>query len=1277
MNQQDNSLDVPALRWQFWIDVGGTFTDCYAQHPDGTLRRHKLLSSGVIKGTVGPESNAHHIVDNARKKDPDDFWVGYRCNLFDTQGELLCENRIASFDTTTGSLALENPLGDRGRAIAYELFSEEEAPILAIRYLLQLQLDEQIPPATVRLGTTRGTNALITRTGAKTAFVTTKGFGDVLQIGYQNRPHLFKLAIHKIDPLYETVVEVDERIASDGKILIALDQDLVHQQLVGLRKGGIESVAICLLHGYAYPVHEQQIEKIARAAGFDEISVSSQIAPLIKLVARGDTTLADAYLNPVLDDYIRSLKEKLPESDLRILTSAGGLVADNSFCGKDSILSGPAGGVVGFSRAAQAVGCDRAIGFDMGGTSTDVSRFDGRFQLEYETEKSGVRIVAPMMAIETVAAGGGSICAFDGVKLIVGPGSAGAVPGPACYGRGGPLAVTDINLLLGKILPSHFPFPLDRPAANARADALIDEIDRGTGRRYTTIELADGFSRIAIANMAAAIRSISISAGVDPREYILVAFGGAAAQHACAVARELGICKILNHPDAGILSAHGIGQADVVRHAAVGVYQKYSPELFSSIDATFERLADDLQSQVSKEGITTERIEVRRSLDLRYRGLDAYLTIQEPRDRDFAALFRREHKARYGYTLDRDLEVVAVRVEVVGRSADHSLESKAVDPRVPTPCATTKVYFDAVAHDASVFDRSKLKAGDQITGPAIIFEYASTTVIDPGWIADVYTGGELIFTDKASDTGKLISAETDPIMLEVFNNRFSAIAEQMGIALRNTSISVNVKERLDFSCAIFTSTGDLVVNAPHIPVHLGAMSETVRGILADNPDMQPGDVFVTNDPYRGGSHLPDVTVITPVHDEKTKRLLFFTASRAHHAEIGGIRPGSMPPFSQNLAEEGVLIRNFKLIHGGKSQFEKLRTLLISGKYPSRNVTDNLADLSAQAAANRQGVEDLQRLIDHYSLPVVEAYMQHIQRAAEQKMRLALSQMKDGEYAYIDYLDVDGEVAAISVRLTIEGDTAQIDFSGTTPVLKSNLNATPAIVTAAIMYCLRCLIDDDLPLNEGVLAPVHIVLPNCLLHPPEYDAADDCAAVAGGNVETSQRIVDVLLGALGVAAASQGTMNNVLFGDSTFGYYETICGGSGATAETQGADAVHTHMTNTRITDPEVLEQRYPVRLHEFSIREKSGGAGIRRGGHGVVRRIEFLSDLEVSILSQRRGAHPPYGLCGGHPGAIGRNELRRVNGQIELLPGHVEFSVESGDTLCIETPGGGGFGKPP
>ncbi|HEX5442466.1 MAG TPA: hydantoinase B/oxoprolinase family protein [Pirellulales bacterium] len=1268
---------------EFWIDVGGTFTDCFARLPDGTLRRHKLLSSGVTKGAAAAGSDRSQIVDPARRTDPPQFWNGFPLRLLDATGGAVAMARVKSFDSATGAFSLEAPLAAEPIAgQAYELVGEDESPVLGIRYLLGLAAGQPLPKVSVRLGTTRGTNALLTRRGAKTALVTTRGFADILHIGYQNRPKLFELNIRKPAPLFDAVVEIDERVTAEGQVLASPDRSVVGEQLRELKNRGIESLAICLLHAFDQPAHEELVAEVARELGFEEISVSSRVAPLIKLVSRGDTTVVDAYLNPVLRRYVARLRAALG-GELRIMTSAGGLVRAEQFVGKDSILSGPAGGVVGFSHVARQAGFDRSIGFDMGGTSTDVARFDGRFELEYETERAGVRVVAPMLSIETVAAGGGSVCHFDGIKLVVGPDSAGADPGPACYGRGGPLAVTDVNFFLGKILPRHFPFPLDRAAVERRLDELAGRVAAATGKQLSHVELCDGFVRVANSNMVKAIQSISVAKGYDPRDYVLVAFGGAAGQHACAVASELQMTRVLLHADAGLLSAYGIGQADVARHRATGVYQAYSPQTVAGLADRFEELTDVARREVLDEGISDSQIEVRRSLDLRYRGLDAYLTIAEPADGDYASAYAAEHERLYGYQRDdRPLEIVAMRVEVVGHTAGFEPPAVAAVRRHPSSEATAIAWFDAARHETKVFDRAALRPGDVLQGPAIIHEAASTTVIDPGWQGEILARGELLLTDGGGQARTVVSTEADPVMLEIFNNQFAGIAEQMGITLRATASSVNVKERLDFSCAVFTASGDLVANAPHIPVHLGAMGETVKRLLIDNPSMLPGDVYVTNDPYRGGSHLPDVTVVTPVFGNAPagslgpggrpdQQLLFFTASRAHHAEIGGIRPGSMPPFSRNLAEEGVLIRNFKLVDAGRSRMDELGELLATGPYPSRNVADNLADIAAQVAANQRGAHDLARLVERYTLPVVTAYMSHIQNAAERKMRAALARLGDGEYRFVDHLD-DG--SPITVAVTIAGDAATIDFSGTGPVLSGNLNANRAIVTAAVMYCLRCLIAEEIPLNQGVLTPVRMVLPECLLNPPEGPTPAESAAMVGGNVETSQRVVDVLLGALGVAAASQGTMNNLLFGDAQFGYYETICGGAGATPQADGANGVHTHMTNTRLTDPEVLERRYPVRLHEFSIRRGSGGAGRHRGGDGVVRRIEFLRALEVSILSQRRGEYRPFGLAEGQAGAPGRNTLERAEGGREQLPGQVQFLAQPGDVLTIETPGGGGVG---
>jgi len=1339
--------------WEFWIDVGGTFTDCIARSPDNELLTAKVLSSGITKGQVGEVVGTDRLIDETRSGDADGFWNGYRIRFLDAHGQAVHEGIVRSSSAARATLQIEQPLlGNVEPGMAYELDAGEEAPILAIRRILGLKRAEPIPRVSVKLGTTRGTNALLTRRGARTAFITTRGFADVLLIGNQDRPRLFDLAIQKPEPLFESVVEIDERLAADGSVLREPDLETVRRQFKELFATGVESIAICLLHSFTNSRHEQLVEEIAREVGFTEISTSSRLSPLIRIVSRGDTTVMDAYLNPILRDYVQKLRDSLGDSELRLMTSAGGLVDADSFVGKDSILSGPAGGVIGFSRVAQQAGFEKSIGFDMGGTSTDVSRFDGQYELEFETQKAGVRIVSPMLAIETVAAGGGSICGFDGVKLHVGPQSAGADPGPACYGRGGPLTVTDINVFLGRVLPEHFPFPLHLERVRSQLESLCEEIAASPlGQRYSPVELADGFRRIANANMVRAIRRISVAKGYDPADYVLVSFGGAGSQHACALARSLGTPKVLIHPYSGILSAYGIGLADVRRFAERSILAELDPTEQSQLEAAFSELAAEARSEVEREGLPVEQIESPvRSLELRYRGTESSILILEPVDGDWRAAFEAQHEQLYGYRhATRPLEALVARVEVVGRMLDPPETVSERRPRRPEPSSITNAWFDGEELDCGVFLREDLQSGDEISGPAIVCEPTSTVVIDRGWVATIEPRGELMLTDDSRiaeeapafdtpgsetraefrpsaprsetraefrpsaprsetraefrpDSPKVsatfaterelenstisneaalapqpsaLSPAPDPVLLEIFNNLFASIAEQMGVTLQKTSFSTNVKERLDFSCAIFTPTGDLVVNAPHIPVHLGAMSETVKQLLAEVPEMEPGDVYVTNDPFRGGSHLPDVTVITPVHNASSGELIFLTASRAHHAEIGGIVPGSMPPFSKTLAEEGVLIRSFRLVAGGESREDELRALLSSGPYPSRSVEDNLADVSAQVAANNVGVRQLRELVGRYSLPVVHAYMHHIQAAAAAKMRLALSRLDDGTYQRTDYLD-DG--APISVSIEICGESATVDFTGTGPVLDTNLNANRAIVTAAVLYVFRCLIDEDIPLNSGVLEPVEIVLPECLLNPPSHDNPTDCVAIVGGNVETSQRVVDVLLGALGLAAASQGTMNNLTFGDGTFGYYETICGGSGATPTADGADAVHTHMTNTRLTDAEVIERRYPVRLHEFSIRRGSGGAGQHRGGDGIVRRIEFLKPLTVSLLTQRRGDYAPFGLAGGNNGAIGHNTLQRAGShEAEHLAGRARVDINVGDVLTIETPGGGGWGEAP
>ena len=1270
-------------QWQFWIDVGGTFTDCIGVAPDGVQRQFKTLSSGVTRGTVGTVGSKRSFSDPVRSDDPGGFWTGATLVLPDNDGRPVATSTVTSFDADEGTFVLDGDIS-ASPGLRYELDLNLPAPVLGIRWLLGLSAADSVPPVQVRFGTTRGTNALLTRTGARTALVTTAGFADVPLIGNQDRPDLFDLNIRKPTPLFETVVEVSERIATDGTVVQPLDRGNARTKLQTLVDQGIESIAICLLNAWAEPRHEIDLLGMCLELGFDEVSHSFEVAPQIRLVPRCDTTVLDAYLNPVLRRYLDEIHQHLSESQILMMTSAGGLVDHTDFRGRDSILSGPAGGIVGFAQVAQRAGFDRAIGFDMGGTSTDVARFGGHFEYERETTKAGIRVMTPVLAIETVAAGGGSICGFDGVRLFVGPASAGASPGPACYGSGGRLTVTDLNVFVGRVLPDYFPFRLDRHAVVSRL-AEVRSAMKKAGAWHDSMSLdslAEGLLQIANDNMVQAIRRVSVARGYDPADHVLVSFGGAGGQHACAMARALRMKHVLLHPSAGILSAWGMGQADIRQRRTVSVLQPLLDESLSELRSRIDFLIRETRQHVERQGVPVEQLmDSAVELDLRYRGTESLLTVPLGSAAECYVRFEEEYQRQFGYTrVDCEIEIAALSVETVGCSSDdYEPAMRLTTSDRPAAEASTKIVFAGSTLAAKVYLREALRPGDQLVGPAILCEPTSTIFIEPQCEAEVLSDGSVLVTVDGDDgignqfDGHAEDVLPDPVLLEVFNNQFVSIAEQMGEALRRTSVSTNVRERLDYSCALFDGDGRLVVNAPHVPVHLGAMGETVRAVILDHPGMEAGDVFVTNDPYRGGSHLPDITVITPVFISD-ERPAFFVANRAHHAEIGGIVPGSMPPFSQSLAEEGVLIRSQHLVRSGKSCEDDLRVLLSAGRYPSRSVDDNLADLAAQVAANTQGSALLTDLCSGIGVERVQRYMRHVQDAAEQKIRQVLRRLEDRRYTFVDQLD-DGTV--IQVAITVRTDQATIDFSGTSGVHSGNLNANRAITTAAVLYAFRCLLNEDVPLNAGVLAPLTLVIPEGLLSPPAGETPDESPAIVGGNVETSQRIVDVLLGALGLVAASQGTMNNLTFGDESFGYYETICGGAGATPSDDGADAVHTHMTNTRLTDPEVLEQRYPVRLHRFQIRQGSGGSGTHRGGHGVIREIEFLRALRVSMLSQRRTV-APWGMQGGLDGACGRNGLFSEDGSnADDIGGVFSSSVTPGDRLRIETPGGGGCGKPP
>lgn len=1262
--------------WQFWIDVGGTFTDCIGVSPTGVLHQYKTLSSGITKGAVCHTQSATHFSDPARSHDPSNFWNGCDLQLLDSAGDCVAASTIRKFSADSGTFKTETALpfatGQR-----YELDPKLPAPVLGIRWLLKLAANAPVPPIQVRFGTTRGTNALLTRTGARTALITTKGFADVPLIGNQDRPQLFDLDIRKPEPLFEAVIEADERTAADGSILQPLNVSHARQRLRSIRDQGVESIAICLMNAWIQPRHELSLRQLAQECGFSEVSHSHEVSPQIRFVPRCDTTVLDAYLNPVLRSYLSEIQRHLKGSRILMMTSAGGLIDSSAFRGRDSILSGPAGGVVGFSQVAESAGFDRSIGFDMGGTSTDVARFGGHFEYEHETTKAGVRMMTPVLAIETVAAGGGSICGFDGSRLHVGPASAGADPGPACYGSGGPLTVTDLNVFLGRVLSSYFPFDLDIKAVTQQLQQLQQSMQKSqTWKNSMSLQsLAEGLLQIANDNMVQAIRRVSVAKGYDPSEHVLVSFGGAGGQHACSVARSLGMSHVLLHPMAGILSAWGMGQADIRNRRTKSILKPLNEDSLKNLQVTIDSLITETKDHVRDQGVNGEQIGLPAiEIELRYTRTESTLpvpwgTVNECRQR-----FADEYQRLFGYTRpDCSIEIASVSVESVGRTAaeTQSDDIYCEDSRA-IPDDTTTTYFGGQQIDTAIYLRTSLHSGHFLTGPAIICEETSTILVEPNCQAKVTDNGSILISIGQSGTtaDQKTTSHPDPILLEVFNNQFVSIAEQMGETLRRTSVSTNVRERLDYSCALFDADGQLVVNAPHVPVHLGAMSETVRAIMQDHPDMQPGDVFVTNDPYRGGSHLPDVTVLTPVFAEHSAPS-FFVANRAHHAEIGGIVPGSMPPFSNSLAEEGVLIRSRLLAQAGTSSEYDLRTLLSSGEYPSRNVRDNLADLAAQSAANTCGTALLHQLCEERGVDTVLQYMYYVQHAAERKMRLALSRLDDRTYKFQDQLD-DGSV--IRVSISVNDDRATVDFTGTANVNSGNLNANRAITTAAVLYAFRCLLNEDVPLNAGVLAPLKLIIPTGLLNPPPGATPKESPAIVGGNVETSQRIVDVLLGALRLAAASQGTMNNLTFGDDTFGYYETICGGAGATPHLAGADAVHTHMTNTRLTDPEVFEQRYPVRLRQFGIRQGSGGTGRFSGGNGIVREIEFLRELQVSMLSQRRTCKP-WGLESGTEGASGNNFLiSRKRRETEPLPGAFSRTFNAGDILRIETPGGGGFG---
>jgi 5-oxoprolinase (ATP-hydrolysing) len=1194
-------------KWQFWIDRGGTFTDIVARDPKGHLSTHKLLS--------------------------------------------------------------ENPGRYRDAAIA------------GIKSVLGVRLDAPIPPGVVeavKMGTTVATNALLERKGDRALLVVNRGFADALRIGNQARPRLFDLAITLPSMLYEEVVEIAGRVGVDGHEIEALDEAAARQAFADARAKGIAACAIVLLHAWKFPEHERRLAELAREAGFTQVSASHVVSPLLRLIPRGDTTVVDAYLSPILRRYVDQVASELSGVRLYFMQSNGGLADASSFQGKDAILSGPAGGIVGAARTAAMAGLDHIIGFDMGGTSTDVALYAGGFERAFETAVAGVRMRAPMMAINTVAAGGGSILHFDGARFRVGPDSAGADPGPACYRNGGPLTVTDANVCVGKIQPRHFPAifgssgdqPLDADVVTAKFASLAEEITQATGQKRTPHQVAEGFLQIAVANMANAIKQVSVQKGHDATRFALQCFGGAGGQHACLVADALGMETVFIHPYAGVLSAYGMGLADQTVMREQAVETPLEPQAMATLNELADRLEDQAKAALAAQGAEPEHITVERNLHLRYSGTEAALIVALRGEQEIVADFTAAHRARFGFTTpDRPLVVEAVAVEAI--APGETVIEATLDARVdgaPRSIDKIQIFTGNKDRTAPVFDRTELLAGDRISGPALIREANATTVVEPGWTAEVTTLDHMMLrrTERLSTRVDAGGQRPDPVLLELFNNLFMNVAEQTGIVLQNTSMSVNIKERLDFSCAIFDAEGFLVANAPHVPVHLGAMGESVRTVLNNRRHtLKPGDVVALNNPFNGGTHLPDVTVITPVFDENGGKILFFVGSRGHHADIGGITPGSTPPVSHTLEEEGVVIDDFLLVDGGHFREAELRALLAGAKYPARSPDVNVADIKAQVAANEKGVQELQRVVSLYGWSTVSAYMLHVMNNAEESVRRVIDRLGSGSFEYT--MD-SGLPLCVSVSVDRASRSAVVDFSGTGHQSESNFNSPPAVTRAAVLYVFRTLVADDIPLNDGCLKPLHLVIPAGTFLSPHPGAA-----VVAGNTEVSQATCNALFGALKPIACSQATMNNFLFGDATRQYYETICGGTGAGPGFDGTSAIHSHMTNTRMTDPEVLELRYPVRLERFAIRRGSGGDGKWRGGDGAIRRILFLEPMTAVIVSSRRNV-APFGLEGGYDGTAGLQWVERADGSREVLTGTDSAELKPGDVFVIETPGGGGYG---
>ena len=1198
-------------KWQFWIDRGGTFTDIIGRSPKGDISTHKLLSE-----------NSTQYKDAAIQ--------GIR--------DLLC------------------------------LKDEEDIPI------------DQID--SIKMGTTVATNALLERKGENTLLAISSGFADILRIGYQQRPKLFSLDIKLPDMLYSNIVEIEERIDINGKIIKKLDPIETKKLLKDAFDQGFKSIAIVLMHGYRHQSHEKQVSTIAKKIGFEQISVSHRVSPLMKIIPRGDTTVVDAYLSPILRRYVNQVKSALGPAQkgfekLMFMQSNGGLTDANYFQGKDAILSGPAGGVVGMVKTGEKVGLDKLIGFDMGGTSTDVCHFNGEYERTLETKVAGIILRSPMMLINTVAAGGGSILHFDGSRYRVGPDSAGAYPGPACYRNGGPLTVTDCNVMLGKLNPEFFP-KIFGPNANQNLDlslvkkkftALAKEISLETMKTVTPSAVAEGFLSIAVESMANAIKKISVQRGYDVSNYALSCFGGAGGQHACLVADRLGIKKIHLHPYAGVLSAYGIGLAESRKINDLAVELPLEKGVIDHLSKSFTKLHFDGKEDLVSQNLNENLFQYTDRVYLRYQDSDTSLAVKFENVEGMKLCFENTHRARFGFISPEKLVIIeSIQAEVSCQS--EQFESNIIIPnKIKTKTLTTQdVFINGKLEETIFYNRDEIKPNEKLSGPAVIIEPTSTIIVEPGWEATLKESNDLILTrTQKIKRASAIGTSVDPIMLEIFNNLFMNVAEQMGMVLENTASSVNIKERLDFSCALFSPTGNLVANAPHVPVHLGSMSECIKTIIRENSStMNPGDAFLINAPYNGGTHLPDITLIKPVFDDNNENVIFYVATRGHHADIGGTVPGSAPANSTHVKEEGVLIDNFTIVSKGVFLENEIYNLLSLAEFPARNIKQNIADLKAQVAAAEKGSQELIKVIKHYGLEVVHAYMGHVQDNAEESVRRVLDVLSDSSFTY--KMD-DGHQVVVSISVDKVNRTATIDFTGTSNQHPGNYNAPSSICYAAVLYVFRCLVDDEIPLNDGCLKPLNLIIPKRSMINPQYPAA-----VFSGNVETSQYIVDTLLGALGEFAASQGTMNNFIWGNDKVQNYETICGGSGASINQPGCSAVHTHMTNSRLTDPEVLEWRFPVQLESFSIRKNSGGKGLNMGGDGVDRRMRFLETMTVNIIAGHRKI-PPYGLSGGESGALGENYVIHSDESVTRLGTKGQVEVGENDLFILKTPGGGGFGK--